>query len=559
MKHKIIPMIVCLMLCVALMPAAAYADNAKTTPAEPPGIWTDHAAAAFAGGSGTAGDPYQIATPQQMAKLAKDINAGKYDEVYNGDHFKLMTDIDLSAHRWIPIGRGIRSLNRTVFTGYFDGNEKVIKGLYVDESEDHFSAGLFGFVRGYEIKDLTIEDGYVKTVSNQGCTEGAGILVGAAQSGSGIRPNIKNCFVSGIVESSDAETGGLVGDSHEGTYEDCTADVEIRGAYSAGGFVGEDRTGIYRNCTAKGNVSGTLHVGGFAGHMEYKSNLDHCFAQGKVTASDTGAGGFAGYLEYAIVVNNCVAAGDVKSTFQGDDPNVGGFAGEVDARYDDVTVSNSHAAGKVTSAKTDYKPGGFVGGFYGFSITYTHFNACSYDVEKNLGIEAIGGETSADVDGVDAVSSQVVKDKICKDYYGKHIVKEVAEKPATCTEDGQKAYWKCENCGRLFADEKGSQQIEKPAVIPATGHNFGEWKVTKEATATEKGEKERVCARCQFVEKAEIPAIGTSGTTDPAKETQDNADKSAETGDDSNAALYGILALLAAGGAAGMLYRKRRA
>lgn len=494
MKHKIIPMIVCLMLCVALMPAAAYADNAKTTPAEPLGIWTDHAAAAFAGGSGTAEDPYQIATPQQMAKLAKDINAGKYDEVYNGDHFKLMTDIDLSAHRWIPIGRGIRSLNRTVFTGYFDGNEKVIKGLYVDESEDHFSAGLFGFVRGYEIKDLTIEDGYVKTVSNQGCTEGAGILVGAAQSGSGIRPNIKNCFVSGIVESSDAETGGLVGDSHEGTYEDCTADVEIRGAYSAGGFVGEDRTGIYRNCTAKGNVSGTLHVGG--------------------------------------------------------------FAGEVDARYDDVTVSNSHAAGKVTSAKTDYKPGGFVGGF---SITYTHFNACSYDVEKNLGIEAIGGETSADVDGVDAVSSQVVKDKICKDYYGKHIVKEVAEKPATCTEDGQKAYWKCENCGRLFADEKGSQQIEKPAVIPATRHNFGEWKVTKEATATEKGEKERVCARCQFVEKAEIPAIGTSGTTDPAKEMQDNADKSAETGDDSNVVLYGILALLAAGGAAGMLYRRRKA
>ncbi len=76
MKHKIIPMIVCLMLCVALMPAAAYADNAKTTPAEPLGIWTDHAAAAFAGGSGTAEDPYQIATPQQMAKLAADINSG---------------------------------------------------------------------------------------------------------------------------------------------------------------------------------------------------------------------------------------------------------------------------------------------------------------------------------------------------------------------------------------------------------------------------------------------------------------------------------------------------
>ena len=231
----------------------------------------------------------------------------------------------------------------------------------------------------------------------------------------------------------------------------------------------------------------------------------------------------------------------------------------MDARIGDVAVSNSHAAGKVTSTKAGYKPGGFVGGFNGFSMTCTHFNACCYDVEKNVGIEAIGGETSADVDGVEAVSSQAVKDNICKDYYGKHIVKEVAEKPATCTEDGQKAYWECETCGRLFADEKGTQQIEKPAVIPATGHNFGEWKVTKEAAATEKGEKQRVCSRCQFVEKAEIPATGTTGTTDPAKDTKDNTDKSAATGDDSNAAIYGLLALLAAGGAAGALYRRRKA
>ena len=67
------------------------------------------------------------------------------------------------------------------------------------------------------------------------------------------------------------------------------------------------------------------------------------------------------------------------------------------------------------------------------------------------------------------------------------------------------------------------QQIEKPEVIPATG--------------------------------AEDPGAGEAAAA-PAK---DNADKSAETGDDSNVVLYGILALLAAGGAAGMLYRRRKA
>lgn len=117
MKHKIIPMIVCLMLCVALMPAAAYADNAKTTPAEPPGIWTDHAAAAFAGGSGTAEDPYQIATPQQMAKLAADINSGDESKKHSGEHFKLTADLNLSAHRWIPIGSGDLSLGIITFPG----------------------------------------------------------------------------------------------------------------------------------------------------------------------------------------------------------------------------------------------------------------------------------------------------------------------------------------------------------------------------------------------------------------------------------------------------------
>ena len=40
------------------------------------------------------------------------------------------------------------------FTGYFDGGNKTISGLYVDESSEKFSAGLFGHVSGIEIKML---------------------------------------------------------------------------------------------------------------------------------------------------------------------------------------------------------------------------------------------------------------------------------------------------------------------------------------------------------------------------------------------------------------------
>ena len=49
-------------------------------------------------------DPYQIATAEQLAKLANDVNGGtSYDNTY----FVLTSDIDLSAHRWKPIGISI--------------------------------------------------------------------------------------------------------------------------------------------------------------------------------------------------------------------------------------------------------------------------------------------------------------------------------------------------------------------------------------------------------------------------------------------------------------------
>lgn len=518
MKHKIIPMIVCLMLCMAFMPAAAYADNAKTTPAEPPGIWTDHAAAAFAGGSGTAEDPYQIATPQQMAKLAADINSGDESKKHSGEHFKLTADLNLSAHRWIPIGSGDLSLGHYNFSGYFDGNGKTITGLYVDESQFGFCGGLFGIVYGYEIKHLTVKDAYVKKDAKNSYDYGKiGILVGAAWGSKGSEINIKDCSVSGTVESKGNYTGGLVGDSHRGIYENCTADVKVTGSHSTGGFVGQDDFGTYKNCAARGDVSGAKTVGGFAGFLSDESQVNRCAAFGKVTASGNTAGGFVGMITHLGTISNCAAFGDVVSTVEGVEPQAGGFTGYIQHS----TISNSHAAGTITVASSRYKAGGFAGGAVIWA--YGAIESSSFDIEKNAGLDAVCGEFNAEAVDVEGVSTQAVKASICKDYYGKHILKAVAERPATRTEDGQKAYWKCENCGLLFADENGMQQIEKPEVIPATG--------------------------------AEDPGTGEAAAA-PAK---DNADKSAETGDDSNVVLYGILALLAAGGAAGMLYRRRKA
>lgn len=134
-----------------------------------------------------------------------------------------------------------------------------------------------------------------------------------------------------------------------------------------------------------------------------------------------------------------------------------------------------------------------------------------------------------------------------------HKMKRVDKHDATCTEDGHEEYWKCEECGYLSSDGEGRNEIINPVKISATGHDLGEWKVTKEATVQAKGIKERACRKCEYKETAEIPMLTADKNTDVKKA----ADKSAETGDDMNIALYGLLALAAAAGAAGTLYRRK--
>lgn len=61
---------------------------------------------------------------------------------------------------------------------------------------------------------------------------------------------------------------------------------------------------------------------------------------------------------------------------------------------------------------------------------------------------------------------------------GHHAVKTEA-KAATCTEDGNIAYWYCPDCGKYFADEACTQEITlESTVIKALGHDYEDGKCT---------------------------------------------------------------------------------
>ena len=100
------------------------------------------------------------------------------------------------------------------------------------------------------------------------------------------------------------------------------------------------------------------------------------------------------------------------------------------------------------------------------------------------------------------VTAEFVK----KNNSGKQLEKNEKVNP-TCTTDGHEEFWYSPETHEIFSDEEGKNQISYP-VIKATGHDWGEWTVTKPATDTEDGEETRICKNdSSHIETRPIPAL----------------------------------------------------
>ena len=178
---KFLGVLLAVCMVITMNVVSAYADSSV-----PVTRWDNYAATKFAGGTGTKDDPYRIENGEQLAKLAKDVSARN---THKGEYFRLEKNIDLSAHRWIPIGDFGGSSYKS-FEGFLDGNCKTISGMVVDQSKDQQSAGLFGYIsnatKGNEVgvKDLTIANAalYVdeSILADPNGFVSAGILVAGA-------------------------------------------------------------------------------------------------------------------------------------------------------------------------------------------------------------------------------------------------------------------------------------------------------------------------------------------------------------------------------------------
>ena len=268
-------------------------------------LFTFPAQARYSGGSGTAQDPYQIATAADLIALGE--TPADYDK-----HFILTADIDLDPNlpgRKVFDKAVIADWRQTPFVGVFDGCGHVIAHLRIIGSQN---LGLFGQLGhwtapGAYVKNLGVVD---VNVIDIGSTGRAGALAGDNCG------TVIQCYTTGVV-SGNWSVGGLVGDN-SGPVTDCYSTAAVSGTgHDVGGLVGCN-WGSVTQCNSTGQVTGHGPVGGLVG-ANAGGAVIHCYSAGMVNG-DTEVGGLVG--DNFGYVGHCHSMGPVNGRLR-----VGGLVG----------------------------------------------------------------------------------------------------------------------------------------------------------------------------------------------------------------------------------------
>jgi len=372
----------------------------------------------YAGGSGTAEDPYQIATAADLIAL------GATPEDYD-KHFILTADIDLDPS--LPGGQVFagaliapdmstsNNFQGTAFSGTFDGNGYRIANLTIDAGTGEY-LGLFGSVTGMAVIDgVTLENvvvtgrKYVSGLIGYNVGTVSDCRVSCRLQGAGFAPwrfgglvafnvgSIHNCQVTGEIFTLDSSGyfGGLVG-WNEGPIANSRAHVDIaggEGCWEIGGLVGENRAPV-TNCHAAGNVTGgdrCRFLGGLAG-VNYDTILTNCSATGDVSAgarSNRMAGLVGGNPNATIVF--CYATGDVTAGDSGSE--LGGLAGD-----NFGTITDCWAGGAISVGLNGLSAGGLIG-YHGGSAANSYVTGAVSAGDEAQYVGALIGRGSGRVDG----------------------------------------------------------------------------------------------------------------------------------------------------------------
>lgn len=233
----------------------------------------------YAGGTGTAADPYVIATDLQLAKLARDINNSSTQSNCVGQYFVLSNDIDLSSALWMPIGTWNQNVQR-YFYGKFDGQGYTVKNMrmiWEGYSNKWCAWGLFSRIQGNStteaefssITNLIIDKASLEKKKDY-TPVGAGINLGIVVGEINVNAEISNIIVrnSTITDDEDTYTSSVSGSNYRigGIFGNIEA---TNGVVRVFNLSGDTEIKMFKNVSI--NSENAMIAGGI-GRCEVQSN-----------------------------------------------------------------------------------------------------------------------------------------------------------------------------------------------------------------------------------------------------------------------------------------------
>ena len=452
--------------------------------------------------------------------LLASINTDDDGKVTNGTSFRI----------WLPMGKiNANNGQQMLYAGIFDGKGHSISGVYanlydapVEDPKNIYNnkdcAGLFGLLEGVT-RNLSVLDSYMR---GEDCIGG---ICGYNDGGT-----IQNCYSAATV-CGDSYIGGICGRSRSNSIiENCYNAGYIYGATrSIGGICGDNYSTI-ESCYNIGIIEGNFMVGGIVGGSSGYGNtiwLKDCYNRGSVIGDTRDIGGIGGYIGYSLV-ENCYSQATVSGN-----TNVGGICGDGRAdtfqnTYYDSNLYTGDAIGYLKDATTEKTEGKPSQAFESGEIAYL----LQADREEPVWGQTLSGNDvqTYPVLGGAKVYQNITYQDCAKDeahtvytYANEqkqesydYTLQEVKAKEPKCTEAGNKAYYKCSVCGKLYTDQEGTNEVSaNTVVVPAKGHSFT-WIIDREATEQAEGSRHEECSICHE-KKAAVAIPKLPSSTQPSE------------------------------------------
>ena len=359
-------------------------------------------AARYAGGSGIEGDPWLIATAQQMVYMNEDLVNGEMK------YFKLIDDIDMTGIEWDPAnavavdGKFDKGVN-------FDGDNHTISNLDCDAAA---YPSLFGVLYG-TVKNLTIDGAYIHGSGKAGVLGGylststytanvsnvtiknstvitdnyAGALGGQVGAAGSVFSNCK--IIDTNVESYAGDVGGLLGlVGKAATIEGCSVTggtIKAKARY-AGGLIGalSNAASTIKNCFTKDvTVNSTSdRVGGLIGELPASAVVSNCYAENVSATGTINIGGLIGVCYGK--VSDCYSSGTLSSSNTTSDTDIalGGLLGYVDKNPD---ISGCHSSVTINQTTNGRDIGGLIGKLMTGTIEKCYATGSVSGMQRNVG------------------------------------------------------------------------------------------------------------------------------------------------------------------------------